>query len=108
MQKRMIVSLVAVGVYAALASPACAIAPTGFMPALETFIARLLDFITGVFIPTLSWVVFIGLIVNFFTHTVRIGGKIACFVIGLCLLGGGMPWLSTVTGGAIATSFTLP
>jgi hypothetical protein len=85
-----------------------AITATGFMPGVESAVANAFNSVVGVWIPALSFAALLGLCVNCFFGFVRIATKVIGLLFGIFGLGAGLPWLAQLSGGTIATSFTLP
>jgi hypothetical protein len=89
------------------ASPAGAITPTGFMPGVENTVANAYNSVVGVWIPAISFAALFGLVLNCFFAWVRIAIKVVGLLFGIFGLGAGLPWLASISGGTIATSFVL-
>jgi hypothetical protein len=90
-----------------LAPSAWAIQVTGFMPGVENTIANAYNSVVGVWIPALSFAALVGLCLNCYFGWVRIATKALGLLFGIFGLGAGLPWLAQISGGTIATSFTL-
>jgi hypothetical protein len=98
------------GAYAlmvALAPSAWAIQPSGFMPGVENTISQAYNSVIGVWVPALSFAALLGLCLNCYFGFVRIATKVVGLLFGVFGLGAGLPWLAQLSGGTIATSFTL-
>jgi hypothetical protein len=94
--------------FVTFAPDAFAIQATGFMPGVETTISNAYNSVTGVWIPALSFAALLALCLNAFFGFVRIATRALGLLFGIFGLGAGLPWLATLSGGTIATSFMLP
>jgi hypothetical protein len=90
-----------------LVPEAYAITPTGFMPGVENTVASAYNSIVGVWIPFLSFCALVGLCLNCYFNFFRISTKVVGLLFGVFGLGAGLPWLASISGGTIATAFTL-
>jgi hypothetical protein len=91
-----------------LAPSAYALTATGFMPGVENTVVLAYNSIVGVWIPALSFGALFALCVNCYFGFVRIATKVLGLLFGIFGLGAGLPWLAQLSGGTIATTFTLP
>ena len=91
-----------------IAQPSWALTSTGFLPTLENFGVQLYNFCVGFLVPFASYAALLFLVLNLFFGWVRLAPKVIGLIAGISIIGAGLPWLSTMWGGTIATSFTLP
>jgi hypothetical protein len=84
-----------------------AIQATGFMPGVENTVANAYNSVVGVWIPALSFAALVGLCLNCYFGFIRIATRAVGLLFGIFGLGAGLPWLAQLSGGTIATSFTL-
>jgi hypothetical protein len=86
---------------------AWAIQATGFMPGVENTVANAYNSAVGVWIPAISFAALFALCLNCYFGFIRIASRVVGLLFGIFGLGAGLPWLAQISGGTIATSFTL-
>jgi hypothetical protein len=106
--KHALILFAAYSLLVALAPPAFAITPSGFMPGVENTISNAYNSVVGVWVPALSFAALVGLCLNCFFGFIRIATKVVGLLFGVFGLGAGLPWLAQISGGTIATSLVLP
>jgi hypothetical protein len=74
---------------------------------VDDIAVKFFDSLVNVWIPIIAMVALIGLVVNMFVGFVQIGAKVVGFCFGIALLAGGLPVLSTIFGGKLATALVL-
>jgi hypothetical protein len=107
MMKKAALLLAAYSLTVTLAPQAWAIQATGFMPGVENTVANAYNSVVGVWIPALSFAALVGLCLNCYFGFIRIATRAVGLLFGIFGLGAGLPWLAQLSGGTIATSFTL-
>jgi hypothetical protein len=60
-----------------------------------------------VWIPAISFAALFALCLNCYFGFIRIASRVVGLLFGIFGLGAGLPWLAQISGGTIATSFTL-
>jgi hypothetical protein len=83
-----------------------AVTPTGFLG--DNFVASGYNSLVGVYIPVICLALIIGMVIALGAGWGRhLGSKVIGGIFAILLLGGGLSWASSISGGTIATSLTV-
>ena len=77
------------------------------MPGFENAVAGAVKSTTQVIIPAVSWAARVALAFNWYFSIIRVAAKTVGLLVAVFLCRRGLPWLSQLSGGTLATTFTL-
>jgi hypothetical protein len=104
MQTRSLLALGSLAIGLARAVPAHAVAASFTQLPLDGLIVQVSNSLINTWIPFIALLGLIGTVITIIAGHVHFGPKVARFVAGMALLSLGLPGLSAIFGGHLATS----
>jgi hypothetical protein len=75
---------------------------------VDALAVQFMSSLTNVWIPIITMIALIGLVINMFVGFFQIGPKVVGFIFGAALLAGGLPVVASLVGGNLVTALILP